>query len=191
MARESWLVLVAIAAACSTKASPPASRTEDRPLPPRADKRVEAKADGSVTPVALAPEVLPGWRFRSADEGWWSAAGDEQLFVSHVDLGNLAAGKSAAERAQLLAKIYSEAHRRQGATSLAVASDALAARLGRPVACTTAVSVSDHAHAFSCGLARDTGPALGIEYTSYRNDALDSFNARAETLIASIAAVAN
>jgi len=191
MVRTSWLVLVAIAAACSTKASPPASRTKDRQLGQHADKRAEAKAQDSVTPVALAPELLPGWTFRSADEGWWSAAGDEQLYVSHVDLGNLAAGKSAAERAELVASVYREANRRQGAAALAVATDALAAQIGRPVACITAVNVSGHAHVFSCGLARDGGPVLGIEYTSYRDDALDAFDARARALVASVAAVAN
>jgi hypothetical protein len=186
MARTSWLVLVAVAAACSTKATPPASRTEDRPL----GQHAGAKADDSVTSVALAPDLLPGWTFRSADEGWWSAAGDEQLFVSHVDLGNLAAGKPAAERAELVAGIYREANRRQGAATLAVATDALTAQIGRPMACITAVSVSGHAHVLSCGLARDGGPVLGIEYTSYRDDALDAFNARARTLIVNVAAVA-
>ncbi len=187
----SRLVLVAIAAACSTKASPPASRTEDRQPGQRSDKLAEAKAQESVTPVALAPALLPGWTFRSADEGWWSPAGDEQLFVSHVDLGNLATGKSGAERAELVASMYREANRRLGASTLAVASDVLAAQVGRPVACITAINVEGHAHAFSCGLARDSGPVLGIEYTSYRDDALDVFDARARTLIGNIAAVAN
>jgi len=172
------LIPVALATACSTKASPPESH---------ADKRAEAKAQDSVTPVALAPEVLPNWTFRSADDGWWSAAGDEQLFVTRVDLDNLAAGKSAAERAELVASIYREANRRQGAATLAVATDGLAAHVGRPVACITAVSVSGHAHVFSCGIARDSGPVLGIEYTSYRDDALDAFDARARTLITSVA----
>lgn len=190
MARTSWLVLVAIAAGCSSKASPPASRTEDRPLGQRADTRAETTTQGSVTPVSLATELLPGWTFRSADEGWWSPAGDEQLFVSHVDLGILAAGKSPAERAELLAGVYREANRRQGAATLAVATDALAAHVGRPVACITAVHVSGHARVFSCGLARDGGPVLGIEYTSYRDDALDAFDARARTLVASVASVA-
>lgn len=190
MARTSGLVLIAIAAACSTNASPPA-RTEGDPAGQRTDKRADAKARDSVTPVALAPEVLPNWTFRSADEGWWSAAGDEQLFVSHVDLGKVAAGKSAAERAELVANLYREANRRQGAATLAVATDALAAQLGRPVACITAVSVSEHAHAFSCGLARDGGPLLGIEYTSYRDDSLETFDARARMLIVRVAAAAN
>jgi len=191
MARTRWLVPITIAAACSTKASPPPSRTEDHPPGQRADTRAGARMQDSVTPVALAPERLPTWTFRSAAEGWWSAAGDEQLFVSHVNLGDLAAGKSAAERAQLVASIYREANRRQGAAALAVATDALAAQVGRPVACITAVNVSGHAHAFSCGLANDSGPVLGIEYTSYRDDALDAFDARARALIARVAAVPN
>ncbi len=187
MARTNWLALVAIAAGCSTKASPPPSRTEDR----QPGQPTKALPPNPITPVALAPQLLPGWTFRSADDGWWSAGGDEQLYVSHVDLGNLAAGKSAAERAEMVAGVFREANRRQGAATLAVATDALPAKVGRPVACITAVNVSGHAHVFSCGLALDSGPALGIEYTSYRDDALDVFNARAASVIGTVAAVAN
>ncbi|MEO7094349.1 MAG: hypothetical protein ABI175_13925 [Polyangiales bacterium] len=117
-------------------------------------------------PIAFAPTVLRGWTFRSDREGWWSAAGDEQLYASDVDLGTVCEGKLAAERADLLSEVFAESNRRNGGTPRPARANERPEHGDHAMVCR--VSSSPGVRNLSCGFARDGSAALiGIEYTVY------------------------
>ena len=176
-------VVAVLATACSSPERPvaPAPAPAPKPAPPVTRR-------DPITPVVLSPGVLPGWTNRSAHDGWWSANGAEQIFVSDVDLGPKHDVRSPGERAVMVAQAFAIAQQRQGGDARAARPDELPAGAA---ACTVAFAARDSAHNLSCAYARDGGrPALGVEYTLYGELAEADFLLRARLLIANVAKAA-
>jgi hypothetical protein len=175
---------MALASACSApdRASPPAvappAATHSASTPP---------ARPPMTPVALAATVLPGWTNRSAADGWWSAAGVEQLFVSDVDLGARHDARSPEERATLVVAALRIANERLGGV---VREASPGERAAGAASCIVATG-ADHAHSLSCSYVRGANrPTLGIEYTFYGELAEADFLLRARLLVGHVAVAA-
>jgi hypothetical protein len=175
------LLAILVSSACSSHAPDnPAPAPKPSVTPP------PAQSADSFVAVPIPAGTLPGWTLRSAKDGWWSAAGDEQLFVSRVDFGELAAGKPAAARAALAGSMFAEAARREGGVPRPAHDNELPASRSRKVDCVV-VSAKDPARNMSCGLAGASGPILTIEYTFYGDLAEDAFVRRAVPLVSKIA----